>query len=327
MSRRLSSCGAEDRSSRRILPTVLPCSASRRRCRTYAGLEIRLPTVDSGPRLRTPEVGSPESVVRSPKSTVSFPNASPVHDRRRRRVPDRRSQHLGTAVARLGAAGLRQPVARRPDEARDAPVDRRSRHDDLRGRPPAAARDAADADRAVRRGRPRRPGGRGRRHASVLDVDRSGDLAGRTLPAHRRGTAAAGAVAAHLRPARPRRDARPRVDDRHHERGAVLPAAPAGAVDQLAVLDGPRHRAEVVSHDDLPPLPAHGRPRSLRLVERVRELSEPAHRSALHRRRQEDLVGHPAASDVRHAGVPRLRRADARRGHDCASPRSRRPSS
>ena len=39
---------------------------------------------------------------------------------------------------------------------------------------------------------------------------------------------------------------------------------------------------------------------------------QPARRAALHRRREEDLVGRPAASDVRHAGVPRLRRADAR---------------
>ena len=31
-------------------------------------------------------------------------------------------------------------------------------------------------------------------------------------------------------------------DDRPDERGAVLPAAPARAVDQLAVLDGARHR-------------------------------------------------------------------------------------
>ena len=31
--------------------------------------------------------------------------------------------------------------------------------------------------------------------------------------------------------------------DRADERGALLPAAPAGAVDQLAVLDGARHRA------------------------------------------------------------------------------------
>ena len=75
------------------------------------------------------------------------------------------------------------------------------------------------------------------------------------------------------------------VDDRLDERGPVFPAAPAGAVDELAVLDGTRHRAEVVPHDDLPPLSAHRRSRSFRLVERVRELHQAARRSALHRRR------------------------------------------
>ena len=39
--------------------------------------------------------------------------------------------------------------------------------------------------------------------------------------------------------------------------------------------------------------------------------TQAAGEAALHRRRQEDLVGHPAASDVRHARVPHLRRADA----------------
>ena len=181
---------------------------------------------------------------------------------------------------------------------------------------PAPARDAEDPVGAVRGGRSGRPGGGGGRHASVLVVDRPGDLAGRALREHRRGAAAAGALAADLRAARPRRHAGQGRDDRHHERRALFPAAPAGALDQLAVLDGPRHRPEVVPHDDLPALPADGRARSLRLVERVRELPQPADRPPLHRRRQEDLVGHPAASDVRHAGVPRVRRADARRGHD-----------
>ena len=93
---------------------------------------------------------------------------------------------------------------------------------------------------------------------------------GERYETHRRGAAAAGAVAADLRPARPRGRARSLVDDRADERGALLPAAPARAVDQLAVLDGARHRAEVVPHDGLPPLPAHRHPRSLRVVERVR---------------------------------------------------------
>ena len=54
---------------------------------------------------------------------------------------------------------------------------------------------------------------------------------------------------------------------------------------------GREHRAEVVPHDDLPTVSAHRRARSLRLVERVRELHSAARRSAQHRRCEEDLVG------------------------------------
>ena len=108
------------------------------------------------------------------------------------------------------------------------------------------------------------------------------------------------------------------VDDRADERGAVLPAAPARAVDQLAVLDGPRHRPEVVPDDGVPALPAHRHPRPLPVVERIRQLRQHARRAALHRQRQEDLVGPAAAADLRHARVPDLRRADgaARRDRD-----------
>ena len=162
--------------------------------------------------------------------------------------------------------------------------------------------------RARQRGRTRRPGRRGRRHASVLALEGSGHLAGRPLRQHRRGDAAAGAVAADLRPARPRRRPGSHDDDPSDERGALLPAAPARALDQLAVLDGAQHRAEVVPHQRLQALPAHRRARPLRLVERLRELRAAAGRPALHRQREEDLVGRAAASDLRHARVPRLRR-------------------
>ena len=74
--------------------------------------------------------------------------------------------------------------------------------------------------------------------------------------------------------------------------------------------------------------PRTGDPRPFRFVERVRELRAAAGRAALHRRRQEDLVGRAAASDLRHAGVPHLRRADARRSRRHAWRRwSRRSSS
>ena len=196
----------------------------------------------------------------------------PVHRRRGGRVPDRRSRDLGAALARHRAAGLRCADARRADQAGDAPVDRRGRHQDLRRRQRASRRDLPHPPRAGRCSRTGRAGRRGRRHASVLGLEGSGPLPGRPLREHRRGAAAAGAFAADLRPARPRRRARSDDDDRSDEHGAVLPAAPAGAVDQLAVLDGTRHRAEVVSHHRLPAVPAHRRSRSFRLVERLREL-------------------------------------------------------
>ena len=199
----------------------------------------------------------------------------------------------------------------RPDQARDAPVDRRGRHQDLRRRQRAARGDLPQPPRAGERRRARRAGRGRRRHASVLALGRPDHLARRPLRQHRRGTAAAGAVASDFRPARARRRAGSVGHDRSDERGALLPAALAGALDQLAVLDGPRHRPEVVPHDDLSPLPAHRRPRPLRLLERVRELHPAARRSEQHRRCEEDLVGRQAASDVRDARVPRLRRADA----------------
>ena len=146
----------------------------------------------------------------------------------------------------------------------------------------------------------------------------------RTLREHRRGAAAAGAIAADLRAAHPRRGARQAEHHRAAERGAVLPAAPAGALDQLAVLAGTRHRPEVVPDDGLPPLSAQRHPGPVRLVERVRGVPRHARRAALHRRREEGVVGSAAASGLRHAGVPHLRRADRRRASRSRSPRSRR---
>lgn len=92
----------------------------------------------------------------------------------------------------------------------------------------------------------RRPARRGGRHASLLVLDGSGHLAGRTLQEHRRGVAAARALAAHFRPARARRHPRSVAGDRADERSAIFPAAPPRALDQLAVLDGPRHRAQTL---------------------------------------------------------------------------------
>ena len=240
-----------------------------------------------------------------------------VHRRRRGRVPDRRSRHLGAPLARLRAARVERAGLRRSGEARDAPVDRRGRHEDLLGRRRAGRGNHPQPARSCRRRGAGRPSHRRRRHASLLELDGPGHLAGRALPEHRRGAAAAGALTADLRPARPRGRARFVVDDRSDERGAVFPAAPAGAVHELAVLDGPRHRPEVVPHDRVPALSAHRHSRPLSVVERIRELRQHAHRAALHRQRQEDLVGSAAAADLRHARVPDLRRADGAARLDC----------
>ena len=108
----------------------------------------------------------------------------------------------------------------------------------------------------------------------------------------------------------------PRPADRDHERGALFPAAHAGAFHQLAVLAGARHRAEVLPHDRLAAVPAHGHPVHVQFVGRVRGLCQIAGEDQLHRQRQEDLVGPAAAPLFQHAGVPGLRYADHRRRHD-----------
>ena len=231
--------------------------------------------------------------------------------------------HVSAAAVGRGFARLR-----RSDQARDAPVDRRDRHEDLRKRERTAAGDPS-APAANWSPRPRARGlhvaaagthpfsswidqviSPGERYENI--VEELQQLARSLL-----------IFGLHVHVA----DARQADHDRPDERGALLPAAPARALDQLAVLDGPRHRAEVVPHDRLPPLSAHRHSRSLRIVERLRELRQPAGRAALHRQRQEDLVGRAAAPDLRHAGVPHVRRADAAWKKPSPSPRSPRRSS
>ena len=68
------------------------------------------------------------------------------------------------------------------------------------------------------------------------------------------------AAAADLRHARAHRHRGPRLPDRRDERRALLPAARARALHELAVLDGPQHRPQVVPQHRLPQLPAHRHP-------------------------------------------------------------------
>ena len=64
--------------------------------------------------------------------------------------------------------------------------------------------------------------------------------------------------------------------DPDHERRARLPAPPAGAVRELALLVRPPHRREVGALHDLQALPAHADPRLLPVVGRVLQVRGPA---------------------------------------------------
>src|SRR6185437_6383571 len=78
-----------------------------------------------------------------------------------------------------------------------------------------------------------------RRHAPVLQLDHAGDHAARAVHGRQTGPAGSRPTTAHLRHARPHRDRGSRLSHRRHERGALLRAARAVSVHQLAVLDGP----------------------------------------------------------------------------------------
>ncbi len=78
--------------------------------------------------------------------------------------------------------------------------------------------------------------------------------------------------------------------------------------DQLAFLDGSQYGPKIISHHSLPSLPTHGNSRPFQFMERIRRLCGPAHKTALHRRREKDMVGCAAAPNLRHARVSNLRR-------------------
>ena len=112
-----------------------------------------------------------------------------------------------------------------------------------------------------------------RRHASVRRLARAGHLSRRALPAGRRGHADGGALEPDLRPARARRHRGSRDRDPPDEPDALLPAAPAGALDQLAVLDRHEHRPEVVPLQGVRQVPAHQHSRHVHELGRLREAS------------------------------------------------------
>ena len=92
---------------------------------------------------------------------------------------------------------------------------------------------------------------------------------------------------------------------------------------QLAFLDGHADRLQVVSQQSFRALSAHRHSRRLRQLGRLRDLRQPAGQDRLHRQRQENLVGHPPASVLQHAGSAGVRHPHAAgrdHGHRRADP-------
>ena len=107
------------------------------------------------------------------------------------------------------------------------------------------------------------------------------------------------------------------------EPGPLLPAAPAGAHLQLAVLDGPQdgpdehplRRSSSASR-------APASPTTFESYEQFENFVEPARQDRLHRQREEDLVGRARPPHLRHGRDPHLRHAHQHRGHAWRSSRS-----
>ncbi len=116
-----------------------------------------------------------------------------------------------------------------------------------------------------------------------------------------RGNAGRGAAHDDLRPARARRHRRRRTAHRPDEPGAVLPAAPAGAFVQLAVLGRGAHGPDVVPPDDLQRHSAHRAARAVCELERVPAPHRHADRDRHPRRHLAHLVGPAAERALSHA--------------------------
>ncbi len=86
---------------------------------------------------------------------------------------------------------------------------------------------------------------------------------------------------------------------------------------QLALLDGHEYRLQVLSLQSFRALSAHQHSRRFRQLGGVRNLRRSAGQDQLHRQRQEDLVGHPAASVLQHAGSAGVRHSHAAGRNRC----------
>ena len=145
-------------------------------------------------------------------------------------------------------------------DPRDAQLGARDRH----GRTPDGGGlgrgAAAAAPHAGRRAGAARAARRQRRHPPVHRVARDRGVHRPALRVGLRLDARAGPPRADLRPARARRRCRPRGRHPAVQPDARAPAPPAGAVGELAVLAGPRHRPGLGAHPAVPGVPARRHP-------------------------------------------------------------------
>ena len=148
---------------------------------------------------------------------------------------------------------------------------------------------------------------RGRRHPPHQPLEGPGDHRPRPLQGHRERDGGPGAGQPHLRPARARGRRGREMQHPDHERRARVPAPSAGAPRQLALLVRPQDGREVGALHHLQALPPHPGPRLLPLLGRLLEVRRAAGAHQLHRRRKQDLVGHPPPRLLQDARVPRLR--------------------
>ncbi len=173
-----------------------------------------------------------------------------------------------------------------------------------------------------RAGRAARPGaGRGLdpsvRRLVAPDAHRQGAL-------QHAGARSAGARAppADLRHACACRARGPGAAHRPDEPGLVFPAAPAGALDLIAVLAGRGYRAQELPPRGVRRVAAHRAAGDLRFLGRVRAAPEGADQGRADRGRQQAVVGPAAERALPDAGAARHRRLHAARGHARASRRS-----
>ncbi len=189
-------------------------------------------------------------------------DAADLHARDRGGIPDDRSRHVRSPLAHPdGDRREGQAPDERAREGRDAPVGHRGRHRRVPHRRRGVRRPQGPApadDRAHRGERPaagrRRDASRSPTGATRTSIPDERYLPGRRRHADRRPRQP------DLRPARARRHRRPRDADSPDESDAVFPAAPARALDQLAVLDRHEHRLQVVPLQGVRPVPAHEHP-------------------------------------------------------------------